>query len=538
MTKHIFVCGGVMSGIGKGITSASIAKILKSYGYSVSNIKIDPYLNVDAGTMNPIEHGEVFVTDDGLESDQDLGNYERFLDQNMYRYNYMTAGQIFMSVIQRERNLGYKGKCVEFVPHLSDEIIDRIKKAEKETKADFIITEIGGTVGEIQNALFLEAARQMHLRNEKNVLFVLVSYLPVPKKLGEMKTKPTQYSVKTLNSVGIQPDFIIGRSESAVDDIRKRKISIACSMDERDIISAPDIDSIYRVPVNFEKDNIGKRILSKLGLKPRKRDFSKWEKLVERIEAEKKNVNVGIVGKYFESGGFTLMDSYISVIEAIKHAGWANNVNPKIQWLNAESYEKNKNNLKEIKKFDCIVVPGGFGKRGIEGKIRAIQYCRENKIPILGLCLGMQLASVEFARNVCGIKNANSAEMTENKNEIIHIMEGQKKKLKEKDMGGSMRLGAYDCKLKKGTKAYSLYKKELISERHRHRYEFNNEYKELMEKKGLVFSGINPKKNLVEIIEIKNHPFFIASQFHPELKSRPENPHPLFVGLIKAGIKK
>jgi len=538
MAKYIFVCGGVMSGIGKGITSASISKILQSRGFKVSNIKIDPYLNVDAGTMNPIEHGEVFVTEDGMECDQDIGNYERFTGQNMRRYNYMTSGMVFQSVINRERNLEYGGKCVEFVPHIPNEIIDRLKTCAQKTKADFIIVEIGGTAGEIQNSIFLEAARMMKIRAPQDVAFVLVSYLPVPSMLGEMKTKPTQYAVRTLNSVGVQPDFIIARSEFPVDDVRKEKLAVACNIDPKNIISAPDIKSIYRVPVNFEKDKLGDRIFALFKMRPRKRDMREWQKLVGVIEAEKSPVKIGIVGKYFKTGSFTLMDSYISVIEAIKHACWFYKKQPQIQWLNSEDY-MDPDKLKELKAFDGIIVPGGFGGRGVEGKIKAIEYCRVNKIPYLGLCFGMQLATIEFARNVCGLKGANTTEIDpKTPHPIIDIMTEQKENVAQHKMGGTMRLGAYACKIKPKTKAFEAYDTAKISERHRHRYEFNNQYREELEQKGMVFSGINPERNLVEIMELPEHPFFMGAQFHPEFTSRPLAPNPLFREFVKASIKK
>jgi len=546
MARYIFVAGGVMSGIGKGIATASIGRILKSKGFKVTAIKIDPYINVDAGTMNPIEHGEVFVTDDGTECDQDVGNYERFLDENIYDGNYMTTGRVYQSVINRERNLEYGGRCVEVVPDIPNEVIDRIEKAGKKVKADFVLTEIGGTVGEYQNMLFLEAARMMKIAHPKDVLFILVSYFPVPKIIGEMKTKPTQYAVRTLNSAGIQPDMILARSILPLDEPRKRKVATFCNIEKEDIISAPDVRSIYEVPVNFEKENMGNRILKKFGLKSKPSDLKDWEKLVKLIRNSPKIVNIGIVGKYFETGNFTLMDSYISVIEAVKHAAFSQNRKAKICWISSEEFEKNPKSLKELDKYDGVIVPGGFGNRGIEGKIKAIEYCRKNKIPFLGLCLGLQLSVIEFARNVAGIKDAASREFNKNtKNPVIDVMEEQKKLLKEKHYGGTMRLGAYDCEVQPGTISHRAYKDwvkgkngpYIISERHRHRYEVNNDYRNLLEEKGLVVAGINPKANLVEIIEIKNHPFFVASQFHPEFKSRPLKPHPLFKEFIKAAIK-
>ncbi len=543
MPKYIFVGGGVMSGIGKGIAVSSIGRILKSKGFRVTAIKIDPYINVDAGTMNPVEHGEVFVTDDGMECDQDVGNYERFLDEDIYNGNYMTTGRVYQSVINRERNLEYNGKCVEVVPDIPKEVISRIKKAGRKTESDFVLIEIGGTVGEYQNMLFLEAARMMRLSCPKDLLFILVSYLPIPKMVGEMKTKPTQYAVRTLNSAGIQPDMILARSAVPLDEVRKKKISIFCNIAPKDVISAPDIDSIYEVPINFEKENLGNQILKKLNLKPnKKRDLRDWRSLAKTIKNVKNPVKIGIVGKYFKTGKFTLTDSYISVIEAVKHASYFFKRKPEIFWLSASKYEKNPAKIKELKKYDGIIVPGGFGNRGIKGKLETIKFCRENKIPFLGLCLGMQLAVIEFAKNVCEIEDACSAEVSNCRQPIIDVMPEQKSLLREKKYGGTMRLGAYNCKISPNTISFRAYggrnnQSLLISERHRHRYELNNNYREILEKKGLIFAGVNPERNLVEIIEIKNHPFFVASQFHPEFKSRPLRPHPLFREFIRAGTK-
>jgi len=538
ITKYIFVAGGVMSGIGKGIAVSSIGRILKSKGFKVTAIKIDPYVNVDAGTMNPIEHGEVFVTDDGVECDQDLGNYERFLDEDIYTDNYLTTGRVYQAVISRERNLEYNGRCVEVVPDIPNEVISRIKRAGKKTKSDFTLIEIGGTVGEYQNMLFLEAARMMKLSYPKDVLFILVSYLPIPKKIGEMKTKPTQYAVRTLNSAGIQPNIILARSASPLDELRKRKISVFCNILPEDVISAPDIETIYEVPLNFEKENLGNKLLKKLSLKPRKKkDMKDWKRFVNTIKNAEKTVKIGIVGKYFKTGEFTLTDSYISVIEAIKHASYSLKRKPKISWLSAEKYEKNPALVKELKKYDGIIIPGGFGTRGIEGKIKAIKFCRKNKVPFLGLCLGMQLAAIEFARNVCKIENASSTEFSKNKEAVIDVMPEQKVLLKERKYGGTMRLGAYNCKIKPNTISAKAYGGSIISERHRHRYELNNDYREILEKNGLVMAGVNPEKDLVEIIEAKNHPFFVATQFHPEFKSRPLRPHPLFREFIRACLK-
>lgn len=532
MRKFIFVIGGVMSGVGKGVASASIGKILQAKGFNVTAIKIDPYINVDAGTMNPVEHGEVFVTEDGDETDQDLGNYERFLNKNIPRDNYMTTGRVYLSVIQRERNLEYKGKCVEVVPHIPQEVINRIKKAADKANADFTIVEIGGTVGEYQNLLFLEAARMMKLESPDDIMFIMVSYLPIPNKIGEMKTKPTQYAVRTVNSAGIQPDIIIARSEKPLDQPRKKKISIFCNIKEEDVISAPDVDSIYDVPINFEKDNLGNLILEKFDIEVRNGNLGQWKEMVERSKKASEKVKIGIVGKYFDTGDFTLADSYISVIEAVKHGSWLNDVSPEFVWLSAEDIEKN--GVESLKNLDGIIIPQGWGSRGSEGKIKAIQYCRENKVPYFGLCYGMQMAVIEFARNVCGLKGANSAEIDpKTPYPVIHIMPDQKEYLEKGQYGGTIRLGAWPCKLKENTKIKSIYQKEDIAERHRHRYEFNNEFREKLEKAGLSIGGTSPDDKLVEAIEITDHPFFIGTQFHPEYISRPLNPHPLFVEFIK-----
>jgi len=529
-----------MSGIGKGVAVASIGKILKSKGFKVTAVKIDPYINVDAGTMNPIEHGEVFVTKDGDECDQDIGNYERFLDEDLTRTNYITTGRVYQAVINRERNLEYDGRCVEVVPDIPNEVISRLKKAALKSKADFILIEIGGTVGEYQNMLFLEAARMLKLEKPKDVLFTLVSYLPIPSMIGEMKTKPTQTAVRTLNAAGIQPDIILARSSAPLDEPRKRKISIFCNVEKENVISAPDVKTIYEIPVNFEKENLGNMILKKFNLRSRRDNLKEWQKLVKKINKLRKIVKIGIVGKYFQTGDFTLMDSYISVLEAIKHASWFSNRKPEITWLSAERYEKNPSAVKELKNFDGIIVPGGFGKRGVEGKIKAIEFCRKQKIPYLGLCFGLQLAIIEFSRNVCGLKRAASTEFVpETPYPVIDVMREQKALLKEKRYGGTMRLGDYKCQLKPGTLSWRAYgKQKYIFERHRHRYEVNNAFREKMEKKGMVMAGINPEIDLVEIIELSGHPFFVASQFHPEFKSRPLRPHPLFREFIKASIQR
>jgi CTP synthase len=532
------VTGGVMSGVGKGTAAASIGKILKSKGLAVTAVKIDPYVNVDAGTMNPIEHGEVFVTDDGDETDQDIGSYERFLDEDILSYNYMTTGRVYKTVIERERALEYNGHCVEVVPHVPEEVIKRIKNAGKKAKADIVIIEVGGTVGEYQNILFLEAARMMKLAHPKDVLCILVSYLPIPKSIGEMKTKPTQYASHSLNAAGLQADFILARSEQPVDEPRKRKMSMMCNVSQEDIISSPDAPSVYAVPDTYNDQQLGEKILRKLHLRVRKDDLVSWSNWVKEINTYTKEVNIGILGKYFSTGDFVLSDVYISVIEALKHASWANKCKPKLTWLNAEDFEKNPSKLPELRQFDGIVVPGGFGNRGVEGKIAVAQYAREHKIPYLGLCYGMQIAVIEFARNVAKLKDAHTTEIDpKTAHPVIHIMPDQEKKMLEHNYGGSMRLGAYPCQLKEGSISKMAYGEELISERHRHRFEFNNLYRQKLEEAGLVIAGTSPDDRIVEIIELKNHPFYVGCQFHPEFKSRPETGHPLFKQFIKAAIK-
>lgn len=535
MKNYIFVAGGVMSGIGKGVATASIGRILKSKGFKVSAVKIDPYVNVDAGTMNPVEHGEVFVTKDGSECDQDLGNYERFLEKEFTTTNYITTGKVYKSVIEKERNLEYDGKCVEVVPDIPNDAISRIKTAANQDDADFTLIEIGGTIGEYQNLLFLEAARMMKLEEPEKVLFILVSYLPTPKTIGEMKTKPTQNASRRLNEAGIQPDIILGRAETPLDKPRKDKISNFCNVNREDVISAPDVESIYTIPLNFEKEDLGNQILDKFNVKPKKSDLRNWTKMVEKSQNGNEKVKVAIVGKYFETGNFTLTDSYISVIEAIKHAGWDLNLKPEIDWIFAEEYEKNSEKVKEINSYDGVIVPGGFGSRGVEGKIKAIEYCRKNNVPFLGLCLGMQLSVIEFMRNVCGFENANSTEFDKDcQVPVIDVMKQQKNLIENKNFGGTMRLGNCKCNLKENSKSKKLYDKDSILERHRHRYEVNNNYVKKLEKNGLVLAGKNPESNLIEIIELKDHPFFVGTQFHPEFKSRPLSPHSLFKGFLKS----
>lgn len=533
--KFIFISGGVISGIGKGITSASISAILKSRGISISAVKVDMYLNQDAGTIRPQEHGEVFVTDDGMETDQDLGHYERFLDQPILRANYITTGQIYAEVLRKERAFEYDGEDVEAIPHVTDEIIRRFYLAGK--NADVVIVELGGTVGEYQNAIFFEATRILKLRHPDDVIQIHVAYLPVPSYLGEMKSKPVQQSVRTLNSMGIEPDIVVGRSEYSLDDKRKERIALFCNVDKNAVLSNPDVKSIYEVPVILEDQDTGDLILEKLNMKPRKRDMKPWRNFVRSIKNTKKEVNIAVVGKYFGTGKFELADSYVSVIESLKHASWANKVQPKLTWIDALKIEK-EGAKKILQGFDGVVVPGGFGSRGTEGMIQTIEYVRKNNIPFLGLCYGMQMATIEYARNVAKLKNANTTEVDdETKHPVIHIMPDQEKKLLVKNYGASMRLGAWPCTLKKGSVAEKLYGTNKISERHRHRYEVNNKYRAQLEKAGFVFSGTSPDGKLAEIIELPGHRFFMGSQFHPEYKSRPMKPHPMFNGFIKAIVK-
>ncbi len=543
MAKYIFVVGGVMSGVGKGIASASIGKILQARGLEVTAIKIDPYVNVDAGTMNPTEHGEVFVLNDGMECDQDMGNYERFLDRELTRDNYMTTGSVYLSVIEKERALEYGGKFVSVVPYIPLEVIDRINKAAKKNKAQVVITEIGGTVGEYENLLFLEAIKMLKIKKPRDVVLVLVSYLPLQGSDTELKTKPTQHAVRALNAAGLQPDFILARAKVGIDKKRKEKIAFHCSLMEEDVISAPDIESIYEVPLNFEKDNLSDKILKKLHIKPKSRDLNEWRNFVKNIEESKDEVRIGIVGKYFGTGSFTLADSYISVIEAVKHAAHYLKKKPVLEWLNAEDYDPDlapdyRKNMLKLSDFDGVVVPGGFGSRGVEGKIQVINYLRKNKIPFLGLCYGMQLAVIESLRAVKGYEVAHTTEIDQKTiHPVIDILPEQKKNLSAKHFGATMRLGAYPAILTKNTIAYKAYGGENISERHRHRYEVNPDYIEIIKKEtDLIFSGISPDRRLMEVMEIpkEKHPFFVGTQFHPELKTRPLRPHPLFLAFMEA----
>ncbi len=531
MTKYVFVTGGVVSGLGKGITASSIALLLKSRGFKVFVQKFDPYLNVDPGTMSPYQHGEVFVTADGTETDLDLGHYERFTDVELNYASSVSMGRIFSNILENERKGDYLGGTVQFVPHVTNEIKKCIFENEKSIKADIVITEIGGTVGDIEGLAILEALRQIRYDlGPENTVLVHTTLVPFLFGSNELKTKPSQQSVIELRRIGLQPDIIVARTPSILTDDIRAKLSLFSSIPKDNIISAIDVDNIYQIPVNFFHQNIDEIIINKLKLKIKPIDFDHWLSLMNKIKQEnKKEVNIGLVGKYV-----SLHDAYLSVAESLKHAGYDENVNVIIKWIDSEGLEKK--NLKQIfKNIDGVIVPGGFGKRGIEGKIKAIKYARENNIPFLGLCLGLQLAAIEFARNVCQLKKANSREFDELATEpVIDIMEEQKKII---NLGGTMRLGNYPCEITNNTLASKLYKEKQIQERHRHRFEFNNHYRAIFEKNGIVFSGINQKSDLIEILELKEHPFFIACQFHPEFKSRPIRSHPLFKGFIKASKK-
>jgi CTP synthase len=530
MSKYIFVTGGVVSSLGKGIASASIGKLLESMGLRVNLIKCDPYINVDPGTMNPYQHGEVYVTDDGAETDLDLGHYERFTNAKLTTDNNITTGKIYYSVITKERKGDYLGKTVQIIPHITDEIKNSIKKVAYSQRPDVVIVEIGGTVGDIEGLPFLEAIRQLRLESGRGyAINIHVTLVPFIKSAGEIKTKPTQHSVSTLREIGIIPDIIICRTEKGITKEAREKIALFCNVDREAVIPAIDVKSIYEVPTRLKKEGLDALIMRLFNLKCSDGDLSDWENnVIKKLKRPSKKVQIAVVGKYI-----TLQDSYKSIYEALVHGAIANDTQLIIKRIEAEDIEKN-GAAKYLKDIKGILIPGGFGQRGIEGKIKAIQLARETKIPFLGLCLGMQTAVIEFARNVCGLKGANSTEFNKNTKEpVISLLEEQKK---VKAMGATMRLGAYDCKLQKGTKAYSAYKKDKISERHRHRYEFNNKYRELMVKNGMIFSGLNPKQNLVEIIELKDHPWFVACQFHPEFKSKPDRTHPLFREFIKASI--
>ena len=528
--KYIFVTGGVVSGLGKGITAASLGRLLKNRGYKVTIQKFDPYINVDPGTMNPYEHGEVFVTDDGAETDLDLGHYERFINENLTKNSSVTMGRVYSNVIEKERKGDYLGKTVQVIPHITNEIKEKIYGFE-ETDTDIVITEVGGTVGDIEGLSIIEAIRQVGLeKNPEDVCFIHVTLLPYIYGSNEIKSKPTQHSVKELQSLGIQPDILVCRTEQEIPDTIREKLALFCNVRKTSVIQNKTADCLYAVPLMLEEEGLAREVCNHLRLDNYIPDNSKWAEMIEKIRKIDKNnkVKIAIVGKYIK-----LEDSYISVIESIKHAGFENNVETEIELIDCETITKDTVQEK-LDGFDGIIVPGGFGNRGIEGKITTIKYARENQIPFLGICLGMQMAVVEYARDILGLKDANSAEFDEkSKNQVIHIMEEQKGIDKK---GGTMRLGAYPCIIKEGTLAQEVYGKTEISERHRHRFEYNNDYKERLEKAGLICSGTSPDGKLVEIVELsqKEHPYFIAGQFHPELKSRPNKPAPLFVGLVKA----
>lgn len=561
-TKFIFVSGGVISGIGKGVTAASIALLLKKAGYKVAPIKFENYLNVDAGTINPIEHGDPFLCEDGTEADMDIGTYEKFLDEDMGRDNFVTMGQIYKTVIDKERKFEYKGEDVEAIPHITDEIIKRIQNVARKKSADIVTIELGGTAGEYQNVFYYEASRIMTLKNSGDVIHIHVSYVPTPGHLGEPKTKPTQLSVRTLNSMGIQPDFIVARSDKYLDQRRRDRFALFCNMRPDDIISNPDLPSVYEIPEMLHKQKLDRKILEKLGLSIRKPDLSEWEKLVEKIRSKKDTtVKIAIVGKYFGTGEYQLRDSYAALFDAISHASWDAGVNIETMWLDAEKVASHAAKALRDKKdsligvaevignADGIIVPIGWGERGFEGKVIAASYAREKKIPYLGLCYGMQIACVAFARDKLGLKDANTTEVNTNtKNPVIHLMPAQEDFMKNRAYGGTMRLGRWDAIINKDTRAYDIYKKYgaldnvekgLSSERHRHRYEFNEKYAKDFEDAGFVISARSVVENLVEIIELpeKDHPFYMGTQGHPEYKSRPTKPHPLFVEFLKAAAR-
>lgn len=544
-TKFIFISGGVISGVGKGVTTASLAALLQARGYTVAPVKCDAYLNVDAGTIRPQEHGEVFVTDDGMETDQDLGNYERFLNTDLSAANYLTNGQLYQTIIQKERNFEFNGEDVEVALHVPEEIINRLEHAARERKADFVLCEIGGTVGEYQNILFIETNRIMKYRDGRDCMHIHVGYLPTPPSIGEMKSKPVQNSMRQLVASGIQADFLIARAQSPIDDRRKKTLAWTCNIRPDHIIAAPNVDSIYRVPSNFEKEKLAEKVLEQFGMPPRKSKIKPWQDLAKTIASTRQSneaLEIAVVGKYFETGAYQLSDVYVSVIEALKHAGWSNKSKVNLNWISSAAIEK-EGAAKVLKDFHGICVPGGFGSRGIEGIIEAIKYARVNKIPYLGLCYGMQLATIEFARHVAKLRTAHTTEVEqEAKHPVIHIMPDQEKLLLNREYGATMRLGAWDCVITPETKTAKAYYrggwtkktgKLKISEHHRHRYEFNNAYREKLEGAGLVISGTTPDGKLVEIIELKDHPFFVGTQFHPEFKSRPFSPHPLFTEFIR-----
>ena len=530
MTKYIFVTGGVVSSLGKGIVAASVGRVLKNRGLKVTLQKFDPYLNVDPGTMSPYQHGEVFVTEDGAETDLDLGHYERFIDVNLGQYSNVTAGRVYSSIIEKERRGDYLGGTVQVIPHVTNEIKSRVLLAGESSDADVVITEIGGTTGDIESLPFLEAIRQIRSDlGRENVCYIHCTLLPYIKAAGEMKTKPTQQSVKELRGLGIQPDIIVVRNELALTDELRAKISLFCDIPKQNVIESRDVSNLYQLPLNLKVQKIDDIVLKHFNLTAKEADMEEWTSLVERVDNLKDEVRIALVGKYVE-----LHDAYISVVESLKHAGYKHNSKVKIDWIQSEDITE-ENVHEYLKEADGILVPGGFGNRGVEGKITTIKYARENKIPFFGICLGMQLAAVEFARNVCGLTGAHSSELDPNTPyPIINLLPDQENVV---EMGGTLRLGSYPCTLTEGSQAHKEYGEINITERHRHRYEFNNFYRERLTNKGLVLSGVSPDGRLVEIVELPEHPWFVAGQFHPEFKSRPEKAHPLFAGFIKASLE-
>ncbi len=530
-TKYIFVTGGVVSSLGKGITAASLGRLLKNRGLKVSIQKFDPYINIDPGTMSPYQHGEVFVTDDGAETDLDLGHYERFIDENLSKNSNVTTGKVYWSVITKERKGDYLGGTVQVIPHITNEIKSRVYRVAKERDVDVVITEIGGTIGDIESLPFLESIRQIKYEvGRENVCFIHVTLVPYLGKSGELKTKPTQHSVKELRGIGIQPDIIVCRSEKSIPDDLKEKIGLFCNVDGNSVIQNLDAENLYEVPLMLHKEGLDTLVCEKLSLPCKEIDNTEWSNMVNNIKNLSRSVTIALVGKYVE-----LHDAYISVVESLNHGGYANDANINIKWINAMDVTK-ENAAEYLKDVDGILVPGGFGDRGVEGKIEAIKWARQNKVPFLGICLGMQCVVIEFARNVLGYYDAHSSEiLPDTEHPVIDLMPDQKD-VDEK--GGTMRLGLYPCKLEKDTNAFAAYGEEIIYERHRHRYEFNNEYRKALTEAGLILSGTSPDSRLVEIVELKDHPWFVAVQFHPELKSRPNRPHPLFRDFIKASLDK
>ena len=531
MTKYIFVTGGVVSSLGKGITAASLGRLLKDRGFSITIQKFDPYLNVDPGTMSPYQHGEVFVTEDGAETDLDLGHYERFIDINLHKYSNVTAGKVYSEVIRKERRGDYLGGTVQVIPHITNEIKSRLLQAGEESNADIVITEIGGTTGDIESLPFLESIRQLRSDlGSENVMFIHCTLLPYIKAAGEMKTKPTQHSVKELRGLGIQPDMIVVRSEYEMAEDLRDKIALFCDIDTESVIEARDEETIYNIVIRLQEQRMDSLVIDRLGLRSTEEaELEDWKHLLDNLSRINRTVKIALVGKYV-----SLQDAYLSVAESLRHAGYEQQADIDIKWINSEHLDEN-NYEDELADADGILVPGGFGERGVEGKIHALRYAREHEVPLLGICLGMQLATVEFARNVVGLEGAHSSELDpETQHPVIDLMPDQKDVV---DLGGTLRLGSFPCDIKEGTTARRLYGVANVDERHRHRYEFNNKYKEQLEEAGMVFSGTSPDGRLVEMIELKDHPYFVAVQFHPEFQSRPTRPHPLFQGLIQASMK-